>query len=81
MSRCFSSTSSARRSWRPTIPAGEVVSLLNDFFRVVVDTVDRHGGFVNKFQGDAALAIFGAPIEHPDACGAALAAHASCTTN
>ena len=57
-----------------TIPASEVVSLLNEFFRVVVDTVDRHGGFVNKFQGDAALAIFGAPIEHPDASGAALAA-------
>jgi adenylate cyclase len=50
------------------------VSLLNEFFRVVVDTVNRHGGFVNKFQGDAALAIFGAPIEHPDASGAALAA-------
>jgi adenylate cyclase len=57
-----------------TVPASEVVSLLNDFFRVIVDTVHRHGGFVNKFQGDAALAIFGAPIEHPDASGAALAA-------
>ena len=57
-----------------TIPAADVVSLLNEFFRVVVDTVNRHGGFVNKFQGDAALCIFGAPIEHPDACGAALAA-------
>ena len=40
----------------------------------MVDAVNRHGGFVNKFQGDAALAIFGAPIEHPDASGAALAA-------
>jgi class 3 adenylate cyclase len=57
-----------------TQPAADVVNLLNDFFRVVVDTVNRHGGFVNKFQGDAALAIFGAPIEHPDASGAALAA-------
>ena len=57
-----------------TRPAAEVVSLLNEFFRVIVDTVGRHGGFVNKFQGDAALAIFGAPIEHPDASGAALAA-------
>jgi adenylate cyclase len=57
-----------------TKPASEVVSLLNEFFRVIVDTVHRHGGFVNKFQGDAALAIFGAPIEHPDASGAALAA-------
>ncbi len=57
-----------------TRPPSEVVNLLNEFFRVVVDTVGRHGGFVNKFQGDAALAIFGAPIEHPDACGGALAA-------
>jgi adenylate cyclase len=57
-----------------TKPASEVVSLLNEFFQIIVDTVNRHGGFVNKFQGDAALAIFGAPIEHPDASGAALAA-------
>ncbi len=57
-----------------TVPAAEVVNLLNEFFRVIVDTVNKHGGFVNKFQGDAALAIFGAPIEHPDASGAALAA-------
>jgi adenylate cyclase len=57
-----------------TRPPAEVVQLLNEFFRVVVDAVGRHGGFVNKFQGDAALAIFGAPIEHPDAYGGALAA-------
>ncbi|MCB0924817.1 MAG: HAMP domain-containing protein [Mycobacterium sp.] len=57
-----------------TRPPAEVVSLLNEFFRVVVDTVQQHGGFVNKFQGDAALCVFGAPLEHPDAAGAALAA-------
>ena len=57
-----------------TQPPAEVVGLLNEFFRIVVETVNRHGGFVNKFQGDAALAIFGAPLEHPDASGAALAA-------
>ena len=57
-----------------TRPPAEVVHLLNEFFRVVVDTVGKHGGFVNKFQGDAALAIFGAPIEHPDPSGGALSA-------
>ncbi|WP_323794489.1 adenylate/guanylate cyclase domain-containing protein, partial [Nocardioides sp.] len=41
---------------------------------VVVDEVDRHGGLVNKFIGDAVLAIFGAPVDHPDHAGAALAA-------
>ena len=55
-------------------PPGEVVELLNEFFRVVVDVIDRHHGFVNKFMGDAALAIFGAPLDRPDAPTAALAA-------
>lgn len=55
-------------------PPTEVVSLLNEFFRIVVDVVDRNHGFVNKFIGDAALAIFGAPLDRPDAPTAALAA-------
>lgn len=55
-------------------PATEVVELLNRFFGVVVETVDEHGGWVNKFEGDAALAIFGAPSPVEDAPGAALAA-------
>ncbi|TWD83970.1 adenylate cyclase [Kribbella amoyensis] len=53
-------------------PPAEVVELLNRFFAVVVDEVDRHGGFVNKFAGDAVLAVFGAPAELPDAAGSAL---------
>jgi adenylate cyclase len=52
----------------------EVVAVLNRFFGVVVDEVDRHRGLVNKFMGDAVLAIFGAPVEHPDHAAAALAA-------
>ena len=55
-------------------PPREVVDLLNEFFRVVVAVVGRHGGFVNKFQGDAALAIFGAPLNLNDFAGQALAA-------
>ncbi len=49
-------------------PATEVVSLLNRFFAVVVDEVDRHHGLINKFEGDATLAIFGAPnhLEQPE---------------
>lgn len=44
----------------------EVVAMLNGFFDVVVDEVDRQGGLVNKFMGDAVLAIFGAPVDLPD---------------
>ncbi|QCQ90591.1 adenylate/guanylate cyclase domain-containing protein [Rhodococcus sp. SGAir0479] len=57
-----------------TRPPREVVTLLNRFFDVVVDEVDRHDGFVNKFEGDAALAIFGAPRDLDDAAGQALSA-------
>lgn len=55
-------------------PPTEVVQLLNEFFRIVVDVVDRHNGLLNKFVGDAALAIFGAPLDRPDAPTAALSA-------
>lgn len=55
-------------------PPARVVEMLNEFFRVVVATVDAHGGFINKFEGDAALAIFGAPQHLDDPAGAALRA-------
>jgi adenylate cyclase len=50
------------------------VELLNAFFCIVVDVVRDHGGFVNKFEGDAALCVFGAPLEREDPAGDALAA-------
>ncbi|MCZ4499041.1 MAG: hypothetical protein JWQ74_1594 [Marmoricola sp.] len=52
----------------------EVVATLNRFLGVVVEEVDGQGGFINKFMGDAALAIFGAPVEHPSHPTAALTA-------
>jgi adenylate cyclase len=57
-----------------TRPPTEVVDLLNEFFGIVVETVDQHGGWVNKFEGDAALAVWGAPQQCDDAAGSALAA-------
>jgi adenylate cyclase len=41
----------------------EVVALLNEYFDVVVDRVTHHGGTLNKFIGDAAMCIWGAPKE------------------
>jgi adenylate cyclase len=56
------------------LPPQEVVDRLNSFFSVVIGIVDRHGGSVNKFEGDAVLAIFGAPDTLGDPAAAALAA-------
>jgi adenylate cyclase len=52
----------------------EVVALLNAFFSVVVEVTERHCGWVNKFEGDAALCVFGAPTAQPDVAGDALRA-------
>jgi adenylate cyclase len=51
----------------------EVAEVLNAFFRIVVAEVDRRDGLVNKFQGDAVLAVFGAPLRIDDPGSAALA--------
>ncbi|MGZ4526869.1 MAG: adenylate/guanylate cyclase domain-containing protein [Mycobacterium sp.] len=49
-------------------PAAEIVQLLNRFFGIVVEEVDRHCGLLNKFEGDATLAVFGAPnhLDRPE---------------
>jgi adenylate cyclase len=52
----------------------EAVELLNRFFAVIVDEVDRHHGLVNKFEGDGALAVFGAPLRLDNPNDAALGA-------
>ena len=54
------------------LPPTEVVRMLNRFFRVVVELVEGEGGIVNKFEGDAALCVFGAPVAREDPAGDAL---------
>lgn len=54
-------------------PPQEVAQVLNDFFRIVVNAVDENHGLVNKFAGDAALAVFGAPLPTGEPASAALA--------
>jgi adenylate cyclase len=51
-----------------------VVSLLNQFFAAVVRVVGEEGGWVNKFEGDGALAVFGAPMPAEDCAARALRA-------
>jgi len=64
----------ASTSLAESVDPQEVVRRLNDFFSVVIDVVTRHAGWVNKFEGDAALCIFGAPVEQPHARADALSA-------
>jgi adenylate cyclase len=56
------------------LPPDDVVETLNDFFDVVVRAVDGQGGWVNKFEGDGALCVFGVPGTQPDHADRALRA-------
>ena len=54
----------------------EVRAFQNRLFETLAGAITRYGGFVEKFVGDAVLAVFGAPVAHEDdperACEAAL---------
>jgi adenylate cyclase len=54
--------------------AADVVGLLNSFFQIVVQVIEDNRGSVNKFEGDAAVCVFGAPMAREDPAGAALCA-------
>jgi class 3 adenylate cyclase len=54
--------------------AEDTVARLNALFEIVVPAVVDAGGHVNKFLGDGALAVFGAPNELADHADAAVSA-------
>ncbi len=54
--------------------AREVVACLNELFEIVVPVISRHGGHVDKFEGDGLLAVFGAPERMADHADRALRA-------
>ncbi|MBF0356521.1 MAG: GAF domain-containing protein [Alphaproteobacteria bacterium] len=42
------------------------VSLLNEYFTIMVDCITNEGGMLDKFIGDAIMAVFGTPLPHED---------------
>jgi ABC-type antimicrobial peptide transport system permease subunit/class 3 adenylate cyclase len=44
----------------------EVMAALNHYFEVIVQAVEAHGGVVNRFVGDEAVCVFGAPTPYHD---------------
>ena len=51
-----------------------VVAFLNRYFTAMCTIIKRHGGTVDKFMGDAIMALFGAPVSYEDNCRRAVKA-------
>ena len=63
-----------------TRPATEVVATFNAFFACRRRRRRPCGGFVNKFEGDAALCIFGAPVPRDDCAAVRCRPRGSCAS-
>lgn len=46
--------------------AQEIVDMLNEYFERMVEVIFNYEGTLDKFVGDEIMALFGAPVSHPD---------------
>ncbi len=46
------------------LSAEEVTNILNVYFSAIAPIIENHNGILNKFMGDAVLAVFGEPIKN-----------------
>ncbi len=56
----------------------EVVSFMNQYLSAMTEIIEEHGGFVDKYIGDAIVAVFGAPMEDQSHASHAVAAALAC---
>ena len=59
----------------------ELVAAINDYLSAMTDVIEEHGGFVDKYFGDAIVAVFGAPVDDPHHATNAVRAALRCSAS
>jgi len=54
------------------LPPDEIASLLNEYFALLTAIINKHGGIVNQFQGDAMLVTYNVPASDKNHAESAL---------
>ena len=57
-----------------SMPPTEIVSMMNDYFARMLPCIEREGGSVDKFIGDAIMAFWGIPFDKGEAASSAVQA-------
>ena len=52
-------------SFAEKIAPAELVAAMNEYLSAMTDIIEAHGGFIDKYIGDAIVAVFGAPLDDP----------------
>ena len=61
-----------------TMAPEALVTLMNEYLTAMTECIERHGGMVDKFIGDAIVALFGAPLDDADHATNAVRAALDC---
>jgi len=67
-------------SFSEKLTPNELVALMNEYLSAMTDIIEEHGGFVDKYIGDAIVAVFGAPLDDPRHAAHAVQAALKCRT-
>ncbi len=56
------------------LPPGELAGFVREYLSAMTEIIFQHGGTIDKYIGDAVMALFGAPVPAPNAAASALRA-------
>jgi adenylate cyclase len=63
-----------------SLAPADLVTLMNEYLSAMTEIIQDHGGFVDKYIGDAIVAVFGAPLSDPNHAAHAVSAALRCET-